>query len=128
MTKYIHKDKQFFNEACKLFPSFSKRFKEACERQMKDDSNCILVKRKDFSKGFHWAIYIPKSDIEVRDGLKPYVWYSCREFDGNPNNYVLVEKVIDLDGNFLSAYMNKDISLHYICPSTTKFMYIERPE
>lgn len=125
--KYIYKDKQFFDEACKLFPSFSKRFKEACERQMNDDSNYIIVSRGDCINYFHWSISIPKSDIEIKEDLKPYVWYKRSEFDKNPNNYALVEKFEDNDGYLLCTTIDK-ITIHSLLSTTTEFMYIERPE
>lgn len=127
MTKYIHKDKQFFNEACKLFPSFPKRFKEACEKQMNDDSNYIIVSRGDCISYFHWSISIPKSDIEIKKELKPYVWYNSSEFDNNPNDYVLVEVYGEGDDYFVCTTVNKS-SIHSLFSTTTKFMYIERPE
>lgn len=127
MTQYIHKDKQFFNEACKLFPSFTKRFKAACKSQMNDDSGFILVERSDCSGFFHWSICIPKSDIEVKEDIKPYVWYDRSEFDDNPNDYALVEMYGGGDDYFLCTTINKS-SVHSLFSTTKKFMYIKRPE
>lgn len=127
MTKYIHKDKKFFEEVCKLFPSFSKRFQEACESQMKDGSNFIFVKRSNCGGCFSWSVSIPKSDIEVKEYLKPYVWYGRGEFDGNPNDYLLLEDVYDFFGDNLAVFYDKN-GIHRLGNSTKRFMYIERPE
>lgn len=128
MTKYIHKNKEFFNALCNIFPSFSKRFQEACNIQIDNELNYVIIGRERVSKdNFYWAVDIPKSDIEVKKDLKPYVWYDRSEFDENPNNYALVEKVIDDYDYLLYTTINK-INIHSLCPATTKFMYIERPK
>lgn len=59
-------------------------------------------------------------DFEETAPLKPNVWYSRERFDGNPNNYYLLEFVNDekvfttTDGPFS----------HSITVKTKKFMYV----
>lgn len=65
------------------------------------------------------AFGIPKEEFEEKKPLKPYVWYPVEEFDGNPNNYILLER--DDSGGY-TAY---DLAINELSERTTHFMYIE---
>ena len=123
--KFKHKDQKFFEEVCKLLPSFAKRFQEACEVQWKDKSNLIIVGRKPGTT-FHWGFSIPKKDIErvEIEELKPFIWYPASKWHGNPEGHALVERfangnicafrqmvhILDCDSEFfMFVPKNKDI-------------------
>lgn len=94
--KYKHKDQAFFEEVCKLLPSFAQRFQEACEDQWEDEFNFVSVKRNT-NTTFNWRFLIPKKDIkrvEVED-LKPFVWHPASKWNGNPEGHALVERFAD---------------------------------
>lgn len=65
---------------------------------------------------------IQKSDIEVLEDLKPYVWYPREKFDGNPNNYSVIQFHNDEPDLFIG------IPTKSLGNSSTHFMYIERPK
>lgn len=71
-------------------------------------------------KGGHiLAFSIPKEEFEEKKLLKPYVWYPAEEFDGNPNNYILLER----DGSGLcQPYSFENNRLN---EDSSHFMYIE---
>lgn len=94
--EYKHKDQEFFEEVCKLLPSFEQRFKEACEVQWEDEFNFISVRRKPGTT-FRWSFSIPKRDIErvEIDELKPFVWHPASKWNGNPEGHALVERFAD---------------------------------
>lgn len=122
--KFVHKDKVFFDAICTLFPSFSKRFQDAREEQWEDGCLSIAVNRSGV-EDFFWHIEIPKTDIEKIE-LKPYKWYPREEFDGNPNNYWIVEQV------HWSKTVKKveiyHIQVKHLHHASKKFMYIEPAE
>lgn len=127
MTQYILKDKNFFDTACKTFSNFESIFQESCRIQMYDSFDFILVTCTFPDTVFTFDLKIPKGYIEVKEDLKPYVWYDRSEFDGNPNEYALVEKIEEDDGCRLFTSTSK-IDIRSLISATTKFMYIERPE
>lgn len=91
--EFKHKDQTFFEEVCKLLPSFAQRFQEACENQWEDEFNFVSVERKPDTT-FQWRFLIPKKDIkrvEVEE-LDPFVWYPASKWNGNPKQYALVER------------------------------------
>lgn len=57
-------------------------------------------------------------DFEEVEELKPYVWYPRGKFDGNPKNYIIVERT--QQGVVYANY--KDTIFDF----THHFMYIER--
>lgn len=124
MTKYIHKNKEFFDALCNVFPSFSKRFQEACSIQIDNKLKYVTVERERVSEdNFYWAIDIPKSNIEVVKELKKNIWYSADKFDGNPNGYIFLQR-IKWAHNFYYSGDNYHNSLHSDC---THFMYLDPP-
>lgn len=64
---------------------------------------------------------------EIEEEVEPYVWYEREKFDGNPNNYLLVERKTDIgmDHNWCDIHNH---TFHDLCSHTTHFMYIEKPE
>lgn len=90
MNTYKHKDQAFYQELCKMFPSFEERFQKACKKQWYDEYKCIVVNNNFPNNSFCWEFYIPKTDIEEISPLKPNIWYSASEFDGNPNKYSFI--------------------------------------
>lgn len=121
--KFKHKDQEFFEEVCKLLPSFAKRFQEACKEQWDDDSEYIYVKNKP-STTFRWYFHIPKTDIEQIEVLEPFVWFPKSKWNGNPERHALIERytngricafremvnMIDIDTEFFMLVpKNKDI-------------------
>lgn len=89
---FKHKDQEFFNEVCKLLPSFAKRFQKACEEQWDDPTDYVYVPRDCCDTSFHWCFDIPKRDIERVEELKPFVWYPASKWNGNPQKHSLVER------------------------------------
>ena len=65
-------------------------------------------------------VYLPKEWFKKKEPLKPYVWYPVEEFDGNPNNYILLE----MDDNGLCYLYN--FESNRLSEYRTHFMYIER--
>ena len=65
-----------------------------------------------------------QDDFEVVDELKPCVWYPREEFDGNPNEYLLVE-VIRNGESYRTSFCKDD--LDSLCFGATHFMYLEKP-
>lgn len=120
--KFVHKDKEFFDAVCKVFPSFKKRFQEACEEQWGDALTTVVV-RRGCGAGFYWRIVIPKADIKIIEELKPYVWYKREKFDGNPNNYDLIER--NYDYSLILGYPGKSNRSGVLNLNTEWFMYIE---
>lgn len=120
--KFVHKDKEFFDAVCTLFPSFKKRFQEACEDQFDDDSLAVAVNRRG-DEDFFWHIEIPKTDIEIIEA-KPYKWYPREYFDGNPNNYILLEH----DESPFPTMSVSGRSARCLGDDTKWFMYIEPVE
>lgn len=95
--KFKHKDQAFFEEVCKLLPSFEKRFQEACKAQWNDHRDCIIVTRNpDSIDIFYWRFDIPKKDVERVEDLEPFTWYPASRWNGNPEKHMLVER--DTDG------------------------------
>ena len=94
--KFRHKDQEFFEEICKLLPSFAKRFQEECKAQWDAHYSFISVGR-DRNETFHWYFRIPKKDIEQVEDLKPFVWYPASKWNGNPEQYTLIERVAQGD-------------------------------
>ena len=66
------------------------------------------------------SIYLTGDDFH--EELEPYKWYPPEKFDGNPNDYILIEMY---DDGSVDAYSEK---LHRLSNITTHFMYIERPQ
>lgn len=58
---------------------------------------------------------------DFKELLKPYVWYKPEDWDGNPNNYLLVEYY---DANFISV---SNMSNQILSDRAKHFMYIEKP-
>ena len=125
MTKYILKDKNFFDETCKAFSDFESLFQEACKTQMNDSYNFILITCTFPDTVFTFDLKIPKDYIEVKEDLKPYVWYDASEFDGNPNKYILMECTVNDEEEvmYITSYTYPNYT--GITKKCTKFMYIK---
>lgn len=134
MTKYQLKDKarQAQLDVLSDVNKFSDRLQVACKREMRDDGDHIFV---EFGKDRSWFLHknkvitdyefsfrILKSEIEVIEDLKPYVWHSREKWDGNPNNYSVIQFHNDEPDLFIG------IPTKSLGNSSTHFMYIERPE
>ena len=77
------------------------------------------VKPEKSVHGLAFQLYIDEEDIEEIEPLKPYVWYEREKFDGNPEDYPLVESTGE---TYCCTYKLGSKTLY----STTKhFMYIE---
>lgn len=88
------------------------------ENEWVDPSPYILF---SFTKeGRMLTFDIPKEEFEEKKVLKPYVWYPVEEFDGNPNNYILLER----DNNGLCYLYN--FESNRLSEYRSHFMYIER--
>lgn len=122
-TKFRHKDQEFFEEICKLLPSFKKRFQEECKAHWDDHYSFISVER-DSDETFHWCFRIPKTDIERVEALEPFVWFPKSKWNGNPERHALIERytngricafremvhLLDIDTEFFMLVpKNKDI-------------------
>lgn len=118
--KFRHKDQEFFEEVCKLLPSFAKRFQEACEDQWHDRFNFISIERNRPSGSFHWSFHIPKRDIERIEDLKPFIWYPASKWNGNPERHALVER--DIDGEI---YAFRGLA-HVLASDTEFFMFVPK--
>lgn len=118
--EFKHKDQAFFEEVCKLLPSFAKRFQEACEDQWHDEFNFVSVGRNSPDGSFHWCFHIPKRDIKRVEELKPFVWYPTSKWHGNPEGHALVER--DTDGR-LYAFRGM---VHALASATEFFMFVPR--
>lgn len=90
--KFKHKDQEFFEEVCKLLPSFEKRFQDACKDQWNDPHNFIYVERDSKRASFEWYFHIPKKDIERVEVLEPFVWFPKSKWNGNPERHALIER------------------------------------
>lgn len=66
------------------------------------------------------SIYLTGDDFH--EELETHIWYPREKFDGNPNDYILIEMY---DNGSVDAYSEK---LHRLSNITTHFMYIERPQ
>lgn len=120
--EFKHKDQEFFEEVCKLLPSFAQRFQEACEDQWHDPYSFILVERNSYETEFYWCFHIPKKDIqrvEVEE-LKPFVWYPASKWNGNPELHALVERYAD---GRICAFREM---VHAIDIDTEFFMFIPK--
>lgn len=118
MKKYTLKDKDRYAALVKALDNFEESLNESCNVQINDGSGYGIVKN---TYG-RWELNIKNDEIEIKEVLKPYIWYNREEFDGNPNNYILIEKDArgDLD-------ISKDICLvKGISVDAIEFMYIER--
>lgn len=70
--------------------------------------------------GVEFCITVMRSDLIEVEPLKPYVWYESEKFDGNPEDYPLVESTGE---TYCCTYKLGSKTLY----STTKhFMYIEK--
>ena len=117
---FRHKDQEFFNEMCKLLPSFAKRFQAACEAQWNDSTNFIVVARDCYDTGFHWSFDIPKRDIEYAEVLKPFKWYPASKWNGNPQDHALIERAVHG-----KVYLYKGIT-NMLTVGTEFFMLVPR--
>lgn len=117
---FKHKDQEFFEEVCKLLPSFAKRFQEACEDQWYDRFNFVSIERNSPRGSFHWSFHIPKRDIERIEDLKPFIWYPASMWNGNPERHALVER---LDNERVYAY---NALTHVLNKETEFFMFIPK--
>lgn len=120
--EFKHKDQEFFEEVCKLLPSFAKRFQEACAEQWTDPHNFIYVGRDSEETSFHWYFHIPKKDIkrvEIED-LKPFVWYPASKWHGNPEGHALVERYTD---GRICAFREL---VHALADDTEFFMFVPK--
>lgn len=132
--KYALKDKerQAKLDALSDVNKFSERLQEACKNQMSNSYNTVTVCFGDLlvlddriyceSHVFQNRLVILKNDIEVIEDLKPYVWHSREKWDGNPNNYSVIEFDNDEPDLFIGIRTNRLVN------NTTHFMYIEQPE
>lgn len=118
-TKFKHKDQKFFEEVCKLLPSFAERFQEECATQWEDEFDFIAVRRKH-STPFNWSFNIPKKDIEQVEELKPFTWYPASKWNENPEQHALVER--DTDGRI---YVFRGL-VHVLASDTEFFMFIPK--
>lgn len=118
--KFRHKDQEFFNEVCKLLPSFAKRFQEACEDQWHDRFNFISIERDSPRGSFHWSFHIPKRDIERIEDLKPFIWYPTSKWNGNPEKHALVERYAN---GRICAFR---VMVHVIDSDTEFFMFVPK--
>lgn len=134
MTRYALKDKerQAKLDALSDVNKFSEQLQKACNAQMGDRYYNVIVCFGDLyeprdriygeSHGLQNRLVILKNDIEVIEDLKPYVWHSREKWDGNPNNYSVIEFDNDEPDLFIGIRTNRLVN------NTTHFMYIERPE
>lgn len=119
MPRFIHRDIEFYNGLCKLFPSFDKRFQEECKKRMHDSLDYIEISEIESKANFSWKIKIPKSDISIKI-IEKYAWHNVADFDGNPNNYVCVQK-------FKYSNYSVEEQMRIIHPLCREFMYIDPP-
>lgn len=117
---FKHKDQEFFEEVCKLLPSFAQRFQEECRDQWNDPHDFILVARNSPIGSFHWSFHIPKRDIEHIEDLKPFIWYHASMWNGNPERHALVER--DTDGEI---YAFRGLA-HVLASDTEFFMFVPK--
>lgn len=124
--KFKLKDSERFKLLCKLFNGFDPLFQESCEGQWDVCKDCVYVSSfdDDDDRRFPaWEIALYKNDIEFVEVLDPYVWYPCKKFDGNPNNYVLVEDDETSSTNIdVYKYKESNKTLSY---DATRFMYLD---
>ena len=121
-VKFKHKDQEFFEEVCKLLPSFAKRFQKACEEQWDDPFDFISVDRDNYATSFYWDFLIPKKDIkrvEIED-LKPFIWYPASKWNGNPERHTLVER--DSNGGLYTFHG----LIHELASDTEFFMFVPK--
>lgn len=90
-----------------------------------EESEDLITHTIEFEKqytvhGFKLSIEIHRSDLVEVEPLKPYVWYDREKWDGNPEDYPLVECTGE---TYCCTYRLGSKTLY----STTKyFMYIEK--
>lgn len=133
MTRYALKDKarqERLDALCKV-EKFSEQLQDACREHLGNNANFVNVHfgkiALENAEGgkYHFSefnVRILKSDIEVIEDLKPYVWHSREKWDGNPNNYSVIQFYNDEPDLFIG------IPTKSLGNSSTHFMYIERPE
>ena len=117
--EFKHKDQEFFEEVCKLLPSFAKRFQKACEKQWDDPFDFINVDRDNYATSFYWDFLIPKKDIkrvEVEE-LDTFVWYPASKWNGNPERHALVER--DSNGGLYTFH-----ELNHVLASDAEFFML----
>ena len=119
---FKHKNQEFFEEVCKLLPSFAKRFQKACEEQWNDSFEFIDVERENYAECFYWYFLIPKEDIErvEVEKLKPFVWYPASKWCGNPQKHALIERNFDGDICAFKGLVN------VLAGSTEFFMFVPK--
>ena len=109
------------------------QFKDAIEKKILtsfNESDILLAKtfQVDANKtvyGIEFCIDLMRKDLVEIEQLKPYVWYPREKFDGNPNDYFLVETGIAEEMYYVSYGMEHN--LHLLKGDATHFMYIEQP-
>lgn len=91
------------------------------EEEWEDYSPCMTFVYKN-KGGCIFVFSIPKEEFEEKKPLKPYVWYPVEEFDGNPNNYILLEA----EGAGVLRCGLCNFGVNRLRERTSHFMYIER--
>lgn len=101
------------------------------------NTRCWLVlhniREKDLITGlFSVTVAFDSNDFCAVGPLKKNVWYERNKFDGNPNNYLVVEadcsepnaftRDVCVNSGLLNIY-----AVHSLSSSTTRFMYLDHP-
>lgn len=115
---YILKNRHAFRKATEVFKDFNESFQRACSIQMNDETTFVSFCVSLLGINFVCQLTIDKEDIEVREELKPFVWYDRSEFDGNPDDYILVEEE---DTGYLTI---ADVGTSNLYSDTKRFMYL----
>lgn len=115
---YILKNRIAFRKATEVFKDFNEAFQRACSIQMNNETTYVSFCVSLLGINFVCQLIINKEDIEVREELKPFVWYDRSEFDGNPDDYILVEEA---DTGYLTI---ADVGTSDLYSDTERFMYL----
>ena len=122
MIKYKLNDdvKDFIKSIVK--PEFVDDYITDIENKAKDIENLKIGINCGFTKsGISLTIYLYRNDrFTTVEELNPYVWYPAEKWNGNPNNYILVEMTDN--GNIYCVEEHPD----RLYTHATHFMFLKR--
>ena len=91
------------------------------QREIKSNPLVKIEIEESMSKcGLDLTLTIHRYDFYEVEDLKTGVWYPVSKFDGNPNNYWVIEYFSDD-----SCGVSNGINGNELCSVTTHFMYIK---
>lgn len=120
---YCLKDKEKWKKIKELFPWITEKVLNDCVRKYKEFSYTnILLENPSYAAIVTERIHIDPSEIEEKEILLLDTWYPKDKFDGNPENFILIEE-------YEKGHVNifyKEEHIHSLSANTKRFRYILR--